>query len=311
MPYRISAGAVVFNPQGQVLIGKRNSGKAGIGGHVWQFPQGGIDRGEKPFDGAVRELYEETSIISVSLIGKSKDWIYYDFPDEALGIALKGKYRGQKQKWFAFLFEGEESEINVLNPANGKHKSEFSDWRWEELSNVANLIVPFKHDAYLEIVAAFSHITKDLQNKNAKVKKLKNKHAVALANMKHKLFPKISLQYLEKQALSLLEDKRQVAYGLFDENILVGFIELGENITQEKNISVKTACLNAIYITPAYRRNKLSKKLLKAGEKWAAKKKLNEIISKASIFDERVIAAHKYLGFEQKNREVNFKKNIS
>ena len=92
------------------------------------------------------------------LIAEAPNWIYYDVPDDALGIALKGRFRGQRQRWFAFLFEGEESEIDVIEPGDGSMPSEFDAWRWEELSRTPELIVAFKRDAYKQIVAAFGHL---------------------------------------------------------------------------------------------------------------------------------------------------------
>ncbi|AKR57356.1 RNA pyrophosphohydrolase [Devosia sp. H5989] len=161
MPYRDCVGIALFNDKGQVFIGRRrpeddpeDSAEAGA---PWQMPQGGIDKGEAPIEAATRELFEETSVRSARLIAEAPEWIYYDLPDEALGIALKGKYRGQRQRWFAFAFTGEEAEINVIEPGDG-HPSEFDAWRWEELTRTPDLIVPFKHDAYLKVVAAFADI---------------------------------------------------------------------------------------------------------------------------------------------------------
>lgn len=158
MPYRDCAGVVVFNRRGEVFVGQRQPGKAGPLDYSWQFPQGGIDAGEEPVDAALRELYEETSIASISILTAAPDWIFYDLPDELLGIALKGKYRGQRQKWFAVLFEGEDEEINVLAPGGGTHISEFCDWKWMKLEDVPGLVVPFKRDAYGQIAAAFQSL---------------------------------------------------------------------------------------------------------------------------------------------------------
>ena len=126
LPYRPCAGVVLFNREGKVLVGKRTHAGGDVPNHAWQLPQGGMDEGEEPIDAALRELYEETSVKSVSILTAAPDWIIYDLPDELMGKAFKGKYRGQKQRWFAFLFEGEESEINVLEPAGGEHEAE---WR--------------------------------------------------------------------------------------------------------------------------------------------------------------------------------------
>jgi putative (di)nucleoside polyphosphate hydrolase len=169
MPYRDCAGVAIFNDKGQVLIGRRkpegDPEDSSEFGSPWQMPQGGIDKGEAPKEASVRELYEETSIKSAELIGEASDWIHYDLPDEALGIALKGKYRGQRQRWFAYRFTGDESEINVTSPGGGKHPAEFDSWRWEELEKLPDLVVPFKRDAYLEVVKAFRDIPNKLRGK--------------------------------------------------------------------------------------------------------------------------------------------------
>ncbi len=162
LPYRDCVGTAIFNADGLVFIGRRkpeddpeDSSEVRA---PWQMPQGGIDKGEQPLDTAYRELFEETSIRSVELIAEAPEWIYYDLPDEALGIALKGKYRGQRQRWFAFRFTGDETEINVTEPGGGAHPAEFDRWRWEKLEALPDLIVPFKRDAYLQIIAAFRDI---------------------------------------------------------------------------------------------------------------------------------------------------------
>jgi putative (di)nucleoside polyphosphate hydrolase len=161
MPYRDCAGVALFNDRGQVFIGRRagdDPEKSPELGAPWQMPQGGIDKGESPREAAVRELYEETSVTSIELIAEAPEWILYDLPDDLLGVALKGKYRGQRQRWFAFRFTGNESEIDVLAPGGGKFHAEFDSWRWEDLMRTPDLIVDFKRDAYRRIVAAFGEI---------------------------------------------------------------------------------------------------------------------------------------------------------
>jgi putative (di)nucleoside polyphosphate hydrolase len=159
LPYRPCVGTAVFNRDGLVLIGERAPNPELVAGDpVWQLPQGGIDPGEEPLPAAYRELYEETSIRSVSLLAEAEGWFDYDLPPDLVGIALKGKFRGQRQKWFAFRFEGDESEINVLTPGGGKHPSEFNSWRWERLATLPSLIVPFKRKVYQQVVDAFRHI---------------------------------------------------------------------------------------------------------------------------------------------------------
>ncbi|CAN7490397.1 RNA pyrophosphohydrolase [Devosia sp. LjRoot3] len=161
LPYRDCVGIAVFNAQGNVFVGRRKADdpeKSTDYDAPWQMPQGGIDAGEDPLRAALRELYEETSISSVSLLAEAPEWIYYDLPDEQLGKALRGKYRGQRQRWFAFAFTGADSDIDVSAPGGGKFHAEFDAWRWERLSRTPSLIVPFKREAYEKVVEAFIDI---------------------------------------------------------------------------------------------------------------------------------------------------------
>ncbi|MCW5696348.1 MAG: RNA pyrophosphohydrolase [Bauldia sp.] len=157
LPYRPCVGIAVFNRDGLVWIGRRIDGpKEPEGmGKWWQMPQGGIDDGEDLVAAARRELYEETSIRSVSVIGESPDWYLYDLPDELIGKAWGGKYRGQRIKYVAFRFDGDESEIDVKTPGGG-HDPEFTEWRWESLARLPDLIIPFKRPVYDQIAAAFA-----------------------------------------------------------------------------------------------------------------------------------------------------------
>lgn len=166
MPYRPCAGVALFNRDGKVLIGRRVDYPADSE-HAWQMPQGGIDKGEEPIDAAIRELYEETNVASISLLTAAPEPVRYDLPDEALGSALKGRYRGQEQHWFAALFEGEDSEIDIASPGGGAHHAEFADWRWEDLENLPELVVPFKKDVYLKLVGFFRDIPTKLQQLDA------------------------------------------------------------------------------------------------------------------------------------------------
>ena len=160
LPYRPCAGMMVLNREGRVFIGRRTSGPEHTDNvHVWQMPQGGIDEGEDPYPAALRELYEETSIRSVEKIGEIADWLFYDIPRDIVGRAWKGQYRGQKQKWYAFRFTGNESEIDILDPGGG-HKPEFVEWRWEPMANLPDLVIPFKRAVYQRVVDAFRHLVK-------------------------------------------------------------------------------------------------------------------------------------------------------
>lgn len=160
LPYRPCAGVMVLNRDGLVWAGRRiakNDSEMAGAAHLWQMPQGGIDKGETPLEAAWRELYEETGIRSASLLMEAPDWIYYDLPAELVGIALKGRFRGQKQRWFAFRFEGDDDEIRI-NPPPGGHEAEFDAWEWKPMAELPDLIVPFKRKVYDEVVAVFSHL---------------------------------------------------------------------------------------------------------------------------------------------------------
>jgi len=161
LPYRRCVGIMVINREGLVWAGRRialpDSEMAGSA-KLWQMPQGGIDKGEDPLPAAYRELYEETGMKTVSLLAEAPDWLNYDLPKDLMGIALKGKYRGQTQKWFAFRFEGDESEI-AINPPPGGHEPEFDRWEWKRMDELPDLIVPFKRPLYEKVVAAFRHLT--------------------------------------------------------------------------------------------------------------------------------------------------------
>lgn len=161
LPYRYCVGVMLLNRNGQVFIGRRHSSDSHdhvADGYAWQMPQGGIDPGEDPYQAALRELYEETSVRSVSLLAEAPDWYSYDLPSMVAGRAWRGRYRGQTQKWFAFRFEGDESEINIRQPGGGQHKPEFDEWRWDDMHRLPELIIPFKREVYEKVVAAFSSL---------------------------------------------------------------------------------------------------------------------------------------------------------
>jgi len=162
LPYRPCVGVMVLNHDGLVWAGRRISeGNTEFDGspQLWQMPQGGIDKGEDPLAAAHRELYEETGMETVSLLAESRDWINYDLPPHLIGIGLKGKYRGQTQRWFAFRFDGDESEIRI-NPPPGDHAPEFDAWAWKPMRELPGLIVPFKRAVYDRVVSEFAHLGK-------------------------------------------------------------------------------------------------------------------------------------------------------
>jgi putative (di)nucleoside polyphosphate hydrolase len=160
LPYRPCVGMMVLNDKGLVWVGHRiavrNNEMSGAD-QLWQMPQGGIDEGEDPLATAKRELLEETGIESVKLLAEAPGWINYDLPPELIGVVWKGRYRGQTQKWFAFRFHGDESEIRINPPPDG-HKPEFDRWTWRAMADLPGLIVPFKRKVYDHVVAAFRHL---------------------------------------------------------------------------------------------------------------------------------------------------------
>ncbi|OUS12223.1 RNA pyrophosphohydrolase [Rhodospirillales bacterium 47_12_T64] len=151
LPYRPCVGIMLLNQHGKVFVAQRidNPGKA------WQMPQGGIDDGEEPIKAAFRELEEETGTANAELVAESADWHAYDLPRDLVPKIWKGRYRGQKQKWFVFRFKGQDSDINIETDI-----PEFSDWKWTDMSSLPDLIVPFKRDLYIKLVEEFSDLGK-------------------------------------------------------------------------------------------------------------------------------------------------------
>ncbi len=150
MPYRLNVGAVVFGRTGLVLVARR------VGLESWQLPQGGIDAGEDPRLAIIRELREEIGTSNVEILGEHPDWLDYDLPVELIGKAFKGKYRGQRQKWFALRFLGEDSEV-VLDADS---HPEFDAWKWVALSELPALAVSFKRTIYEVLARDFTIYTR-------------------------------------------------------------------------------------------------------------------------------------------------------
>jgi len=142
LPLRDGVGIVLLNKENKVFVAKRIDNPR----NFWQMPQGGVDKDEKYLNAAFRELNEETSIKNVSLIGEIKEMTTYELPNHLLGIIWRGKYRGQKQKWFLMKFKGEDNEINL----NTNHP-EFLEWKWISLDEITNVVVNFKLNVYKKV----------------------------------------------------------------------------------------------------------------------------------------------------------------
>jgi putative (di)nucleoside polyphosphate hydrolase len=143
LPLRLGVGVVLLNSNNKVFVGKRIDNPV----NFWQMPQGGVDDNENLLYAANRELKEETGVKSTKLIKEIDNWLTYELPNNLLGKIWKGKYRGQKQKWFIMRFVGDEEEINI----NTKN-AEFKEWKWIDVNQLLNVVVRFKHDVYKAIV---------------------------------------------------------------------------------------------------------------------------------------------------------------
>ena len=143
LPLRIGVGAIVLNRENKVFVGKRKDNPI----DKWQMPQGGVNKNESFLNAMKRELNEETSIKNIKIIKELNDWFEYELPKNLLGIIWKGKFRGQKQKWFVVRFTGEENEINLQtkNP-------EFIEWKWIEMNELPKIIVDFKKNVYEKLL---------------------------------------------------------------------------------------------------------------------------------------------------------------
>src|SRR5712691_1815866 len=147
--YRPAVGIMLLNREGNIFVGRRIDMPAGLA--AWQMPQGGIDPGENPREAALRELKEETGTDNALILGESRGWLHYDLPEEIAGGMWGGRYRGQRQKWFAMRFTGEDADING---AAAEHP-EFDAWEWVAPQRLPDLIVPFKRPLYRDILAEF------------------------------------------------------------------------------------------------------------------------------------------------------------
>jgi putative (di)nucleoside polyphosphate hydrolase len=150
--YRPGVGVMLLNERNEIFIGRRID----IMQDAWQMPQGGIDRGETPRRAALRELKEEIGIDRVEVIAESNRWFYYDVPDEFAQKAWRGRWRGQRQKWFVMLLKGPDTDINLAT-----EHPEFNAWRWASLAELSALAVSFKQQIYLDVLGEFSTLFRD------------------------------------------------------------------------------------------------------------------------------------------------------
>tara|TARA_B100001250_G_C19266355_1_gene557138 strand:+ start:32 stop:505 length:474 start_codon:yes stop_codon:yes gene_type:complete len=148
-PYRNCVGLLVINKNGDVFIGKRIDSNL----NAWQMPQGGIEADEDPKTAGIREMEEEIGTKNAELIGEMSEWLNYDIPENLSHRLWNGKYRGQTQKWLAFKFLGDDSEINIKTK-----DPEFKEWKWEKHTNLPSLAVPFKRDIYKKVIKEFEEL---------------------------------------------------------------------------------------------------------------------------------------------------------
>jgi putative (di)nucleoside polyphosphate hydrolase len=153
LPYRPNVGAALFDRRGRIFVARRAdfpNAEGAPGG--WQLPQGGIDEDEDPRQAILRELGEEIGTEQAEIIGEHPDWLTYDLPPELLGRALGGRYRGQRQRWFALRFTGSDADIRL----DADPHPEFDAWRWAELAELPSLAVPFKRAIYEVLAVSFA-----------------------------------------------------------------------------------------------------------------------------------------------------------
>ncbi len=150
LPLRIGVGAIVLNNENKIFVGKRKDNPV----DKWQMPQGGVNKDETFLNAMKRELNEETSIKNIQIIKELDGWFEYELPKNLLGIIWKGKFRGQKQKWFIVKFIGKENEINLET-----RYPEFIEWKWIDMNDLPNVIVDFKLEVYKKILIELKKIT--------------------------------------------------------------------------------------------------------------------------------------------------------
>jgi len=149
LPYRPCVGVMLINREGLVFVGRRIDQTM----EGWQMPQGGIDAGETPEQAALRELKEEIGTNNARPLRQMDEWLAYDLPQHLLGVALQGKFRGQRQKWIAMRFEGDDSEIDIQT-----EEPEFAAWKWLAIEALPRLVVPFKRDTYAKVLSVFEDL---------------------------------------------------------------------------------------------------------------------------------------------------------
>ena len=151
LPYRRGVGLMLLNRDGLVFVARRID----MPSEAWQMPQGGIDKGESPRHAAMRELKEEIGTDKAKILAESRDWLFYDLPADLVPRIWNGRFRGQTQKWFLLRFTGEDSDIDI-----DTDHPEFLEWKWAELSDLPDLIVPFKRKLYEDLLAEFAPLAK-------------------------------------------------------------------------------------------------------------------------------------------------------
>ena len=157
LPYRLGVGIAIFNNNGHVLIAERLDNLGG-----WQMPQGGIDDGEEPEVAVFREMQEEIGTRNAEIIGTMEEWLHYDFPAHLTRRLWGGKYCGQRQKWFALRFLGQDDDIHLETHAH----PEFNQWKWVPINELLNYVVPFKHTTYEHVMKEFTEYAEMIARQN-------------------------------------------------------------------------------------------------------------------------------------------------